>query len=147
VMIRPLEDEIRQRLGDWIYGVDGETLARVALNSLKKQGWTLAVVEAGLGGDLTGKLASESGPFLGGEVLVTQPEPAELLAITQAYRQQRDADVGLGVALCIGPEKQDVYMVLITPQGEQQLTRPYGGPPGNAPLWAVNHGLNAIRNL
>jgi len=146
-MIRPLEDDIRQRLGHWIYGVDGETLAQVALNSLKKQGWTLAVVEAGLGGDLTGRLAAEPGPFLGGEVLVTHPEPAELLTLTNAYRQQRGADVGLGIALWIGPEKQDVYMVLITPLGEQQLSRPHGGPPGNAPLWAVNHGLNLIRNL
>jgi competence/damage-inducible protein CinA-like protein len=146
-MIRPFEDDIRQRLGDWIYGADGETLAQVALSSLKKQGWTLAVVEAGLGGDLTGKLAAEPGPFLGGEVLVTHPESGELLAITNAYRQQRGADVGLGVALRLGPEKQDVYLVLITPLGEQQLSRPYGGPPGNAPLWAVNHGLNLIRNL
>jgi len=146
-MIRPFENDIRQRLGDWIYGADGETLAQVALSSLKKQGWTLAVVEAGLGGDLTGKLAAEPGPFLGGEVLVTHPESGELLAITNAYRQQRGADVGLGVALRLGPEKQDVYLVLITPLGEQQLSRPYGGPPGNAPLWAVNHGLNLIRNL
>ena len=145
--IRPLEDDIRQRLGHWIYGADEETLARMALNSLQKQGWTLAVVEAGLGGDLTGKLAAEPGPFLGGEVLVTHPGPAELLALTITYRQQRGADVGLGVALQLGPEKQDVYMVLITPLGEQQLSRPYGGPPGNAPLWAVNHGLDTIRNL
>ncbi len=145
--IRPLEDDIRQRLGHWIYGADAETLARVALNSLQKQGWTLAVVEAGLGGDLTGKLAAEHGPFLGGEVLVTHPGPAELLALTLADRQQRGADVGLGVALQLGPEKQDVYMVLITPLGEQQFLRPYGGPPGNAPLWAVNHGLDTIRNL
>ena len=126
---------------------DKETLAQVALNSLEKQGWTLAVVEAGLGGDLTGRLAAEQGPFLGGEVLVTQPEPDELLAITEAYRQQRGADVGLGIVLRIGPEKQDVYMALITPLGEQQFSRPHGGPPGNAPLWAVNHGLSLICNL
>ncbi len=145
--IRPLEDEIRQRLGQWVYGADEETLARVALNSLKKQGWTLAIVEAGLGGDLTARLAAELGPFLGGEVLVTQPEPTELLDITNTYRQQRGADVGLGIALKLGPEKQDVYMVLITPLGVQQLVRPYGGPPGNAPQWAVNHGLDVLRNL
>jgi hypothetical protein len=53
----------------------------------------------------------------------------------------------LGVSLRPGPEKQDVFMALITPIGEQQLSRPYGGPPGNAPLWAVNHGLNILRNL
>jgi nicotinamide-nucleotide amidase len=145
--IRPIEDDIRQRLGHWIYGVDGETLAQVALGSLKKQGWTLAVVEAGLGGELTGRLAAEQGPFLGGEVLVTPPDPTELLAITKAYRQQRGADVGLGVVLQIGPEKQDVYMALITPLSEQQLARPHGGPPGNAPLWAVNHSLFLIRSL
>lgn len=146
-MIRPIEDDVRRRLGLWVYGVDGETLAQVALSRLVKQGWTLAVVEAGLGGDLTGRLSAEAGPFLGGEILATRPEPSELSAITRAYRLQRSADVGLGVMLLVGPEKHDVHLVLITPLGEQQLSHSYGGPPGNAPQWAVNNGLNLIRSL
>ncbi len=146
-MIRPLEEDICLRLGAWVYGADEETLASVALSSLRKRGWKLAVVEAGLGGDLTARLAGETGLFLGGEVLVSQPEPAELLAITTAYRQQHSAEVGLGVALKPGAEKQDVYLVSITPLGMQQLSQSYGGPPGNAPSWAVNQGLNVLRNL
>ena len=146
-MIRPLEEDICRRLGAWIYGADEETLASVALSGLRKHGWRLAVVEAGLGGDLTARLAGEAGLFLGGEVLVTQPGPAELLAITTAYRQQHGAEVALGVALKPGSEKQDVYLVSITPLGVQQLSQSYGGPPGNAPSWAVNQGLNVLRNL
>ncbi len=146
-MILPIEEDIQKRLGNWIYGVDGETLVQVALNSLTKQGWTLAVVEAGLSGDQTGRLAAEKGPFLGGEVLSTYPDPAELSSITSAYRQQRNADVGLGMALRLEAEKQSLDMVLITPHGEQRFVRSYGGPPANAPQWAVNNGLDLIRNI
>jgi nicotinamide-nucleotide amidase len=151
-MIRPVDETVRQRLGQWIYGVDGELLESVVLQGLQKRGWTLAVVEAGVGGELIGRLAvkksvSDTGTFLGGEVLAELDDPQQLLSITDIYRQKRGAAVGLGILLKPGTEKQDVYLALITPLNKQQLSRPYGGPPGDAPQWAVNHGLNLIRDV
>ena len=151
-LIRPVDETIRQRLGQWIYGRDGELLETVVLQGLQKRGWTLAAVESGLGGELVGRLAvkkgvSDTGTFLGGEVLAELDDPQELLSITDIYRQKRGAAVGLGILLKPGTEKQDVYLVLMTPLDKQQFSRPYGGPPGDAPQWAVNHGLNLIRNV
>lgn len=146
-LIRPVEETLRQRLGSWIYGADSDTLESVALQGLTRQGWTLAVIESGLGGALIRQLAGEGSPFLGGEMNLTPYTPAELLEVTSAYRTTRTADVGLGVTLQPGAEKQEVYIVLITPQGEQQIARPYGGPPQMAPAWAANHSLNLLRNL
>lgn len=146
-LIREVEDTVRQRLGHWIYGADAETLEAAALENLKKQGWTMAVVEAGLSGELLTRLADSPEIFLGGEVVATRPTPEEMSALTAAYRQQRGADVGLGVVVHPGPEKQDVTIILITPEGEQHISRPYGGPPDYAPRWAVNHSLNLIRSL
>ncbi len=146
-MIRQVEDDLRRRMGKWIYGVDEETLEGCALEALEQHGWKLAVVEAGLGGMLLGKLASQPGPVAGGEVLTTSPSPEELLAAAEKYRQAHGAEIGLGVALHPGQEKQEIYIALITPQGTQQFHRPYGGPPAYGPRWAVNHSLNLIRNL
>lgn len=146
-LIRPVEADIRKRLGHWIYGADQETLEAVALEAVNRNCWSLAVVEAGLGGDLIRQLASAQGPFLGGQMLTERPAPEELMAITEAYRQERGAEVGLGVVLHPGPEKQDVYIALITPEGQQQYLRPYGGPPEYGPRWALNSSLDVIRKL
>jgi hypothetical protein len=146
-LIRPIEEVIRQRLGDWVYGADLETLEETALRNLLNKEWNLVVVEAGLGGNLIRRLATSRGPFLGGEVLVETPTPEELFTLTEAYRQRRAADVGLGVVIHPAGERQDVHLVLLTPQGKQQFFHPYGGAPENAPRWALNQSLDLIRNL
>ncbi len=147
-LIQDVENTVRQRLGDWIYGTDQDTLEEVALQVISERDWKLVVVEAGLGGNMTRRLAKiESTVFQGGEVLTTRPSPRELLAFTQSYLLSRNAEVGLGVVIYPGEKKQDFTMVLITPQETQQFDRSYGGPPQYVSRWALNHGLNLLRNL
>ncbi len=146
-LIKPVEKIIRDRLGNWVYGADQETLEGIALKALERNGWNLTVIELGLGGELIRRLAASPGPFLGGQVLTTLPTPSELLSLTEDYRMTHNADVGLGVAIHPAGEKQDVYFTLITPDSTQQFMRPYGGPPEYAPTWALNHGLDVIRKL
>jgi competence/damage-inducible protein CinA-like protein len=146
--IKPVEADLRKRLGKWIYGADSDTLESVALQHLEEKGWGLAVVEAGSGGELTRRLAvlSSSG-FQGGQVLPGRPDPGELMGLTQAFRELRGSEVGLGVAVYPTTERYEVSFALISPEGVQQYTRPYGGPPAYAPRWTVNNGLNAVRSL
>ena len=146
-LIKPVERTIRDRLGNWIYGADLETLEEIALKAIERNGWILTVIELGLGGELIRRLASLQGPFLGGQVLTVLPTPAELLTLTDEYRQSQSGDVGLGVALQPVGDKVDVYFALITPDSTQQFMRPYGGPPEYAPIWALNHALDVIRKL
>jgi nicotinamide-nucleotide amidase len=146
-LIKPVEKTIRERLGNWIYGADQESLEGIALKAMERNGWTLTVLEAGLGGELIRRLAAVKGPFLGGQVLTALPSPAELLSLTEEYRSSHNADVGLGVAVHPAGEKQEVYFALITPDSTQQFTRPYGGPPEYAPIYALHHGLDVIRKL
>lgn len=49
-LIEPREKELRERLGDVVYGVDDETLESVVVNLLKLMGKTLAVAESCSGG-------------------------------------------------------------------------------------------------
>jgi competence/damage-inducible protein CinA-like protein len=146
-MIHPLEATIRDRLGELIYGADQETLEEIALRAIDSNGWTLIVVEAGLGGNLIRRLASAHGPFRGGQMITELPTLDELITLTETYRQLKTADVGLGVAIHPSQEKQDVYFSLITPLDKQQYTRPYGGPPEYAPQWAFHHSLDMIRRI
>lgn len=146
-MIRPVEDDLRQRMGRWIYGVDDETLEQAALRAIQEKGWSLAVLEAGLGGELSRSLSGVPGPFRGGEIISLPPSRDEFRDMVASYRQLRQADMCLGVAIYRGAEKQDVFIILITPEQTEEFTRPYGGAPESAPRWALNHCLDLLRRL
>jgi nicotinamide-nucleotide amidase len=147
MLIKPIENTLRDRLGDCIFGVDNETLEDTALQSIAQHNWTLAIVEGGLGSYLIRRLASTKGPFLGGQVLVEAPPPDELLKLADSYRQSQNADVGLGVAMHRSAETFDVDLVLITPIETQQYHRRYGGPPEYASFWVFNQSLDLIRRI
>ncbi len=146
-LIEPIEHLVRDRLGDWIYGTDQQTLEEIALQPLVENHWTLAILEAGLSGRLMRRLASMPGIFLGGQVLAVSPAGEQLLSQTEAYRQVQHADVGLGVAIYPQDDRYDVSLVLITPQEKKSFVRQYGGPPAYEPLWAINQSLDLIRRI
>jgi len=146
-LIYGVEVELYRRLREWIYGVDEDTLEAIALANLRSKGWRFVVVEAGLSGELTRRLAAIGNPFLGGQVLTDLPPVDELPVITSAYRNLHQAEVALGVAIYPDVQKQDISIVLFTPSERKQYSRPYGGPVENAPRWALHHSLDVIRKL
>jgi nicotinamide-nucleotide amidase len=146
-LIKPVEEALRLRLGDWIYGADHETLEEVSLRSLSRNHWSLAVVEVGLGGSLVRRLANASGPFIAGQVLVGQPGSNELLQLVNSYRLSQRADVGLGVAMHNDPDTRNMLVALITPQGTQQYNRLFAGPSEYANFWAFNQCLDLLRRI
>ena len=110
-LIRPVEQEIRSRLGTSIYGVDDDTLEGVVINLLNKRGDTLSVLETFSGGELTARLQrSPSSPlhksivigkreqipsFLGKKSPPTSGEIAEALA--EKIRDKGDSSIGLAL--------------------------------------------------
>ncbi|MCH7662270.1 MAG: competence/damage-inducible protein A [Chloroflexi bacterium] len=146
-MIQKVEDDLRARLGDWLYGADEDTLEGAALHNMAAKEWKLVVVEAGLGGRLTQRFAELEGPFLGGEVLTNLPNPDELAEIADTFRQARAADACLAVAFQRSDEKQTLHLTIITPVKTRQRTYSYGGPPQTSHRWAVNLCLNFVRRL
>jgi len=154
-LITRTEDEILSRLGNWVYGFDEDTLEEIALRVLKQKGWRLVVVEAGLGGSLIRHLSSASrvpendleGVFMGGEALTKIPSGDELLAFSKNYRETRQAEVCVGTSTKSVSNIVEIQLVVITPNGTEHVTPFFGGPPQYAPRWALNHSLNAIRNL
>ncbi len=154
-LIQVIELDLCNRLGDWIYGVDQETLEEAALRALHSRGWTLAVVEfksaVGLINRLSSarvaKLGSLAELFKGGEAAIPLSEASEMAALVAARRLSRHVDVCLGVAIFPAGERQDVALAWVTPNEAQQTVRPYGGPPEYTPRWAVHHALDILRKM
>lgn len=72
-MIKPLENIIRERIGDYIYGVDDDTLEKVLGELLVKNKVSIAIAESVTGGMIASRLLSYEGGMseVLGEAIVT----------------------------------------------------------------------------
>ncbi|MBI1854914.1 MAG: competence/damage-inducible protein A [Chloroflexi bacterium] len=134
-MIAEVENQIRERFGRIIFGVDKDKLEDVVLTAVAKRGWTLAAIESGLAGRLARIVPPPaSHPDL---------EADALMDAVRAARAQANVDAVLGVS--VHPDEHAAEMVLITPLGEKTHRITYGGPPRSLPRWAMNIALNWLR--
>ena len=60
-MIHALENKVRDRLGEYIYGVDHESLEGVVVKALKQKGHTLSIAESCTGGLVAASITNVSG--------------------------------------------------------------------------------------
>jgi len=134
-MIEDLERQIRERLGDTVFGADEDKLEDVVLHAVAKRGWTLVGVESGLDGLLSRKIPHT--------VSLPDLSPDSLIAALRAARADSNADAALGVAMYL--EERAAEMSLITPQGEKTHRITYGGPPRSLARWSVNVALDWLR--
>ena len=136
-MIAEIERQIRERIGDAVFGADEDKLEEVVLNLAAKRGWTLVAVESGLDGLLARKI-----PHVASFSRLTA---ASLMDALRAARADSKADVALGVTVHVEDHSAD--MALITPRGEKTHRITYGGPPRSLPRWAMNLALNWLRTV
>ena len=134
-MIADIENKIRERLGDVVFGVDEDRLEDVTLNTVAKRGWTVVGVESGLDGLLARKIPHT--------VSLSDLTPESLMAALRAARADANAEAALGVAMYL--EERAAEIALITPKGEKTHRITYGGPPRSLPRWSVNLALDWLR--
>ena len=134
-MIADIEGQVRERLGDVVFGADEDKLEDVVLNTVAKRGWTLIGVESGLDGLLARKIPHT--------VSMSDLSSVALLAALRAARADSNADAALGVAMYL--EERAAEMALITPKGEKTHRITYGGPPRSLARWSVNLALDWLR--
>jgi len=134
-MIADIEGQVRERLGDVVFGADEDKLEDVVLNTVAKRGWTLIGVESGLDGLLARKIPHT--------VSMSDLSSLALLAALRAARADFNADAALGVAMYL--EERAAEMALITPKGEKTHRITYGGPPRSLARWSVNLALDWLR--
>ncbi len=116
---------LRERLGEAVYGEDGESLAYVVGRQLRRLGWTLAVAESCTGGLVASTLTDLHGSsdfFVGSLVTYSNEAKVRILGVSQAVllsegavsepvaaqmaegaRRKLGADVGLATTGIAGP--------------------------------------------
>ncbi|MCD5401287.1 nicotinamide-nucleotide amidohydrolase family protein [candidate division NPL-UPA2 bacterium] len=125
-MIETLENKIRERLGDYIFGVDEETLEKVVGVLLLMRKKTIALAESCSGGLISHRLTNAPGSshyFQGSVVAYSNRVKANILgvplntlekfgavsretvqAMVRGIRKISSADLGLAVTGIAGPE-------------------------------------------
>lgn len=144
-MLASLEAQVRQRLGDWIYGADDVTLARAVLLEAASQHKTLAVIEKGLGGAVIRHLTGQGNAFVGGEILNATVSTPPLSELTKQYTRDVKARLYLGVDLRATPEKHELEICILGLEREHNFSFSYGGHTNQAPEWASSLALSILR--
>jgi len=134
-MIAKIEADVRQRLGEIVFGADEDKLEEAALNAVASRGWSLLGFESGLDGMLARRIPrTASLPDL---------NPDSLMDALRAARAESNTDAAIGVIASV--ENRTADIALITPRGEKTHHITYGGPPRSVTRWAVNLALDWLR--
>jgi len=134
-MIARIESDVRERLGDVVFGADEDKLEDAALNAVASRGWTLTAIESGLDGMLARKIPHTAS--------LTTLSPDSLMDALRAARAESKTDVALGVVASV--ENRTADLALITPHGEKLHHITYGGPPRSVTRWAAHLALDWLR--
>ncbi|HIC88451.1 MAG TPA: CinA family nicotinamide mononucleotide deamidase-related protein, partial [Anaerolineae bacterium] len=171
-LIADMEAQLRARVGEYIYGVEEETLEGVVAQLLADKGWSVILLETNTQGDIGHRLseAAASGiPVLRQAIVADVKELAQLLnweskAVDEMYPsvelgravvqelQRGDAEIALAVIGSFGKEEGfyaertgETFVVMA--QGGTILERrlPYGGIGELAQRWIGNWTLDMLR--
>ena len=93
-LIDDIEKEIQSRVGEFIYGYNGDSLATVLMNTLKEQGKTLSLAESITGGLISHFITSIPGSsqvYRGGIVCYSDEVKNKLLGVPEDVLQKEGA--------------------------------------------------------
>ncbi len=132
-MMEPVIAHVKERLGDYVYGMDVECIEEAVLPLLKERNLTFATAESCTGGEIAKRftdIPGASSAFLGGAVVYTNEAKAKILgldpgmieekgavsyevakALAEHVRGITGADIGIGVTGLAGPDGDGVHEV------------------------------------
>jgi competence/damage-inducible protein CinA-like protein len=144
--INSMENEIRGRLGNYIFGSDADSLDRIVLQSIYLCGWTISCIESGTFGLLDQRLSSvQSSSYLGGK----QPVPEQLISLDflKNSKSIQNNEVILGLTVILEGSLIRINMAIISPSKDLEQQVIFTGSPENAPELGVNLILDRIRRI
>ncbi len=173
-LMEPVIREVREKIGNCVYGIDTDTLENTVLGLLKEKHVTMAAAESCTGGLVSKRMTDLPGAsevYLGGAVTYAVSSktailgvPAELirregvvsLAVSQAMaegvREKFGSDLGVGITGIAGPDSDGsgtpvgtVYVSLSTPGGTFTRSLHLGHDRDRVRTAAANHALDMAR--
>ncbi|MFN2520691.1 MAG: CinA family nicotinamide mononucleotide deamidase-related protein [Candidatus Limnocylindria bacterium] len=111
--IAAMEQSVRARLGDHIWGADADALAAVVGDALRARGWRLATAESLTRGDVAVALADASSEWYAGSVVLPSADRRALLTASEAF--------GANAVLAVPDGHTQCALFLRTPAGETEL--------------------------
>jgi nicotinamide-nucleotide amidase len=147
-LLDDMEKQLRDRLGNMVYGLDDATIERVVVNMLLERGLKLVILETNTGGTLSCRLTASPDGFevLGGSVIASLPKAADYIlkmsghqlpvsartaeTLAAKIREIAGADIGMAI---IGDEDPDVG--------------PYGNLSGNTYIGLSRQGLSESQHI
>jgi nicotinamide-nucleotide amidase len=173
-LIAEMEEKLRERLGDVIYGIEAQKLEDAVAGMIAERGLSVAVVETNTQGLIAQRLenTSQDRPILQASYIVSRPEDtveiagslgslikehglvsAQVATATAEYlRKTTGADIGLAVFGSTGARQGlftestgETYIALSTTEGTTQRAYKYGGTSELVKSWASNAALDMIR--
>jgi len=171
--VSEMEAQVRQILGNYVFGTNKETLQSVVGNLLQARNQTLAVMESVTGGLLSSTITDvpiSSKHFIGGvaaysiKVKEQMGVPHEIIeqygtvseevarAMAHAIRERFGADFGLGITGVAGPDEQEgkapgtIHIAIEGPEGVVTGMGPgWRGGRADNKRFAIMTALNLLR--
>ena len=144
-LIEPIAIDLYSKLSDYIFGEDEKTIQQAVAELIIEKHLRLAVIESGLEGEISNRIRPYIQDLLYSEALDVQLSDNAMKTLISEYLNQNRADIILGAKLTPGNDKRDLCLILYYQGKYNEIIRTYGGPPGDAPLWTINSGLDFIR--
>ena len=173
-MMAPAIEEIKIVLGDYIYGIDTESMEETVIGLLKESGKTIATAESCTGGLVSKRLTDipgASAAFLGGAITYSNESKINILGVdpavvkeqgsvceevarqmAQGARCKFGADIGVGITGIAGPSSDDTQKAVGTvfvaiSDGESTYCRDLhlGADRTRVRVSSANHAFDMVR--
>ena len=143
-----MEQRVREQVGQYVFGVDDDTLESVVAQVLIARGLSVASVETGTGAMLGGRLAHLGRAFHGGVILADGAliDLATVIETAQHIRKERGSNLGLCVSVIAAPEQRGLKLMLAlaTSDDVKTVERGFGGHAALAGQWASTAALGLV---
>jgi hypothetical protein len=148
-LLEEFANEIRSRLGNSVYGEDGDTLERIVYQRLNDRNWWVQLLIEGFEEEFHRKIENillkpgeEQRFYILDEPTIGTEEFDKDLPIESLGQNNL---VKLTASLLKGEEKYNLQMELKSPENNASNLISYGGPPELSELWASNQIIDFLR--
>lgn len=144
-LISPILEDLHNRLGENIYGRDGDTLGSVIAGLLEENDLKLRVISTGLDQTLANMLQPAQAEIH--EISPHTSQPPDLARLTEMVQNEGKSSPGnlvFGMVL-LENDRVALHLAYQDANGQASETRYYGGPHEYARLWVGHVGLDFLR--